>query len=188
MQETVAEVITELQAFLNGALATQAYAALGLFHERELLQGIPITAENPDPTIHIGVADPNELFAPYSRWRLSEARRQLAQGGLVEQRLSQQWIVYTYTAWEHEFRPRLEKAHGREEGTLKVPLLGELRQLRNDVVHHYGIATEQHSGKCEVLAHWVSMGSPIHVTPERFAEFWNLFPWFDLEVTPSSNA
>ena len=64
MQETVAEVITELQAFLNGALATQAYAALGLFHERELLQGIPITAENPDPTIHIGVADPNESLLP----------------------------------------------------------------------------------------------------------------------------
>src|SRR5690348_13635332 len=168
-QESPSAVIDDLRDFMNDALATSSYARMGLIHEREFLSRPLATAENPDPMIHLGVGDPNEDFAPYSKWTLSVARRQLAADGPVEQRLGQQWIVYTFTAWEHEYRPRLAQAHGIDRDALTIPLFGDLRLLRNDVVHHHGIATDRNSGKCEVLGHWVTLGAANNVTPQRFA-------------------
>src|SRR5690348_15232672 len=118
MPETLAEVLDDLRAFLNDGLATSAYARMGLMREREFLEGLPTIEENPDPTVHLGVTDPSEVFAPCSRWRRSEALRHQADGGPVEQRIGQQWIVSMFTAWEHEYRRRLEAAHGLEPGTL----------------------------------------------------------------------
>ena len=186
--ESVADVITELRAFVNDSLATEAFAAGGIKHQLAFIDQLPTKPENPDPTIFIGVGEPNERFAPHSQWRLSEVRQQLADGGPVEQRLGRQWIVYVYTAWDNEYRPRLERARGLEKDALKVPLMGDFRRLRNDVVHHRGIATKKNAGKCKIIGHWVTLGSPIHVTPERFDEFWRLFPWAELEATPTSGA
>jgi hypothetical protein len=180
--ESIAFVVDELRTFLNDSLAALSYATLGLMREREALAELG-TQDNPDPTIHI-VPNLTEPVVPYTRWKLSEARVQLARSGPVEQRLSQQWIVYTYTAWEHGYRARLEAAHGYESGRLKVPLFGDLRRLRNDVVHHLGVATQENSGRCEVVGHWVTIGEPIHVGSKRLAEFWGLVPWSELESQP----
>jgi hypothetical protein len=185
MAESPAEVVAELQAFLNDALATAAYARMGLIHERECLTQVQPSADNPDPTIHLWAGEPDQPIAPFSRWSLSEARSQVAEDGPVEHRIGQQWIVYVFTAWEHEYRPRIAKAHGVEAGDLKVPLFGDIRLLRNDVVHHHGIATSDNSGKCELLGHWVTVDEAINVTPERLAEFWRLFSAADLQQPPN---
>jgi hypothetical protein len=120
MAESVSDVVNDLRSFLNDALATAAYARLGIMRERAFLEQLPVLPENPDPVIHLGMTDPNETFAPYSRWKLSTARLRLGDGGPVERRLGQQWIVYTYAAWEHEFRPRLGTAHGCTPAALKA--------------------------------------------------------------------
>ena len=110
---------------------------------------------------------------------------QTAEYGPIERRLNQQWIVYVYSGWEHEYRPRLERVHGCEKGGLKLAAFGDLRLLRNDIVHYHGIASADNSGKCEVLRHWVAIGEPILVTQEHFGEFWATFPWAELEAGPS---
>jgi hypothetical protein len=50
------------------------------------------------------------------------------------------------------------------------PFLGDLNKMRNDVVHHYGVATRENTGRCEKLR-WFGIGKPIHVMPEHVAEF-----------------
>jgi hypothetical protein len=92
-------------------------------------------------------------------------------------RIGWQWIVSFYAAWDEFHRPRLAKALGCEPKAIKVPLLGDLRCLRNDIVHNRGVASPEWAGKCEFLAHWVRIGEPIAVHGEQINEFVRCFPW-----------
>ncbi len=183
--ESVSAVLEDLAGFLNDATAASGFAALGLQRFAEFLEQLPTLQENPDPRISLGIGDPNDPSAQaYASWRRSEALRQTAKHGPVEARLGQQWLVYVYTAWEHDFRRRLAKAHGCSEGALRFPLLGDLRLLRNDVIHHHGIATLRNTGSCQTVGHWFREGDPIILRGEHYAEFMRLFPWPDLASKP----
>jgi hypothetical protein len=184
-RESVQAVLQDLEQFLNDSIAAHAFACAGLRQVSALFERVPRVAENPDPLIHIGTGDPN---APetrfYARWRVSDALSQVDHDGPVEARLGQQWIVYVFTGWEHEYRPRLAAAHGSTKELLLYPLLGDLRRLRNDVVHHHGIASADNAGKCEIVQHWVAVGDVIQLKGEHFVEFVTLFPWTEMHAGP----
>ncbi len=92
--------------------------------------------------------------------------------------ITQQWLVYLFSAWEDEYRKRLATAHGRtDKNDLQFPLLGDLRHLRNDIVHHRGIASGDNTGKCTVLQGWFFPGDDILLTTDHLTEFAQLFPW-----------
>jgi hypothetical protein len=187
--ESVENVLRDLRKFLNDAMATHGFAGAGLQRLLEDLGQLPVASENPDPTIALALGDPNLPEAEtYASWKLSEVRQQVSQTGPAYTRLGQQWAVYVYTGWEHEYRPRLAAAHGRAKDQLLYPLLGDLRHLRDDVVHHHGVATPDNAGRCQVLRHWIDVGDPIRLSPDRVAEFSALFPWSDLRSGPGPPA
>lgn len=184
-QESAADVVADLRSALNDAVAAHTFACTGLGLIPDFLERVPRTPENPDPTIFIGNEDPNLPTARhYAFWRRSKALSQVARDGPVEILLSRQWIVYMFHRWEDEFRPRLAAAHRCAAKDLTYPLLGDLRRLRNDVIHHRGIATEKNSGHCEVLSHWFESGDRIHLRGEHFSDFVQRFPWEALEGGP----
>jgi hypothetical protein len=48
--------------------------------------------------------------------------------------------------------------------------------MRNDIVHHRGIATAGNSGRCEVLR-WFKADDPMHVMPVHVVEFMSYRAW-----------
>jgi hypothetical protein len=177
VREGVDGVLSELRTALNDATAAHAFASMGLERLPSFFEGLPRFPQNPDPDVFIGVGDPNTPEArTYASWRLSTALQQVAKDGPVERRLGHQWIVFVYSLWEHEYRPRLAAAHGCSIEGVRHPLLGDLRHLRNDVVHHRGIASKGETGRCELLA-WFGVGDGIDLRGEHFEEFMRLFPW-----------
>ena len=72
--------------------------------------------------------------------------------------------------WEEHYRKRISEAMGLSE-LLKLPPFGDLRLFRHDIVHHRGIATAEHSGKCEVFTGWFRPGETMHVDTNKVAEF-----------------
>ena len=56
--------------------------------------------------------------------------------------------VRDVTGWEEHYRARITTATGAATRT-KLPVFGDLRLFRNDVVHQ-GIAGENNSGRCGV--------------------------------------
>jgi hypothetical protein len=179
--ETVDQILSEMSSFLNDSVAAHGFACRGLLEVTRLLEGLPTVSENPDPDIYLSVGDPSTPEGrQYAVWRRSKALAQIARQGPAETMLGQQWIVYFFTAWEHEFRPRLAGACSCPPERLKFPLLGDLRRLRNDVVHHRGIATADNAGKMEVLEHWFHPGDVIYLHAEHFYEFLRIFPWPEL--------
>lgn len=179
--ETVDGILAELHRELKDMTAAHGFAAMGLRRVSELFATLPRAPENPDPIVFIGIGDPNSPEArQYAQWSLSEALNQVRERGPVETRLGHQWIALLYSLWEHEYRPRLALAHGRDKDDEMYPLLGDLRRLRHDVLHHGGVATQEWTGRCEVVGHWFPAGDVIRLEGRHFEEFVRLFPWSDM--------
>jgi hypothetical protein len=58
--------------------------------------------------------------------------------------------------------------------SVKFATFADVCRMRNDTVHHRGIATKRNTGRCEVLK-WAEVGEPIIVTSQRVAEFMGHF-------------
>jgi hypothetical protein len=178
--ETIAAILSELKRDLNDLTAAHTLASAGLIRIREFFTQLPTLPQNPDPLIMIGTGDPNTPEArQYAQWRRSEAIEQTQLKGSAETRLGQQWIVFLYALWEHEYRPRLAVAHNRDPNDERYPLIGDLRLIRNDVIHHRGVATSTNTGRCKVLQ-WFQPGETIILRGQHFEEFIRIFPWSDL--------
>jgi hypothetical protein len=181
-------ILDELRQDLNDLMTAHGFACMGLRRMREYFASAPKHLEDPDPMIPLeGVVSENPdwpknpVWLPNAEWRLSEAIMQVQDQGPVETLLGRQWIVSVYALWEEEYRPRLAAAHGRDKKEEKYPLLGDLRRLRIDVIHHRGIATARWTGGCEVLS-WFQPDEVIRVDGRHFGEFLRLFPWSQMEM------
>ena len=68
-------------------------------------------------------------------------------------RAAQLLVALLYSFWEHEYRPRLAASLGLADADeLKIPLFGDIRALRRDVIHHHGVVTKETAAKLSVLA------------------------------------
>jgi len=185
--ESVAVVLTEFANFLNQAAMTHGLAVNGIQLSVAQMENAPRSPKNPDPDVYMGIGDPNVAGSTtYASAKLSELRWQLADNGPVITSLGQQWAVLVDAEWEEHFRPSIAEAHNCNSNDLKYPLFGDLRKLRNDIVHHRGIATAQNVGRCELLIHWSEIGQTIFIDAPSIAEFLRRVPWNELRSGPSS--
>ena len=82
-----------------------------------------------------------------------EFKKRNAKGGSNHVRAAQLFVVLLYSFWETAHRAKLAEALGLSDPDgLEIPLLGDLRQLRGDVVHHRGILTKKTVTKLSVLS------------------------------------
>jgi hypothetical protein len=84
--------------------------------------------------------------------------------------LGQQWIVAIASWWNDHYRQQFADALDIDRDLATHPLMGDINKMRNDVIHHHGIATADNTGRCEILT-WFKPGDTIHVTHEHVAEF-----------------
>lgn len=188
LDESARTILDELHRDLDDLMTAHGFACMGLRRMREHFASTPRRPGDEDPIIRLESFVPdnpdwpkNPGWLPSTEWRLSEALRQVQDHGPVEALLGRQWIVSVYALWEEEYRPRLAAAHGRRLQDEKYSLLGDLRRLRHDVVHHHGIATADYTGRCEVLG-WFQLDEVIQVDGWHFGEFLRLFPWPQMEM------
>ncbi len=87
-------------------------------------------------------------------------------GGLNQRQLSYSVIVFIYTYWEDEIRPRLAEAVGVDIKEVKCEIMGDLRCIRNSILHSKGIFTAEWHGKLVVLKDCFAVGQPIEISYE----------------------
>lgn len=102
--------------------------------------------------MHVGEGDPNVQTSPHGWIRRSELIAQSAHGGGMEVLFTQQWITATYSKWEHAWRPSFAELLGVNYKLVLSNVFGDLRDLRNEILHHGGIACEEHALRCRVLS------------------------------------
>ena len=99
---------------------------------------------------------------------VGELRRRNSDGGLNHIRAAQNFLVLLYSFWEEEHRSLITEALGIKPAEtkkcesckrklpgsktdLKVPVIGDVRLLRNDIIHHRGILKQNTFDQLEAL-------------------------------------
>jgi len=140
--------------------------------QRENLKLMPdMTQEKLDQASYVyGMGDPNLPGArELHTCTQAEIKRRNAKGGPNYAIIANLCVVLLYQYWEDQFRGEIAQVlFGINKDDLKSDLLGDLRLIRNAIVHHRGVATAEIS-KCKVL-HWFSPGDTVVIGEARFDE------------------
>jgi len=148
-------------------------AVAELIFVQSALRAFPVWEEPADPTGRLEQA-PLRISAG-NRWlggwtRSEWKQRMVGPESQAFTRLVQDWVVAAFTRWDVTHRPALAALLG---ATPNYDLFGDLRLLRNDIVHHNGIATSGNSGRC-VLLKWFAEGEAMRMTLELLAQLLDL--------------
>ena len=116
-----------------------------------------------------GIGDPN---APDNRLlhatTRGEYRRRNEPGGRNFRRAGQLVLVLLYEYWESTYLERISNALGKDRAELLVPLIGDLRLIRNDVVHCRGVISKDTHRKVTTIT--CSEGLEIYFSDEAFEQ------------------
>lgn len=97
-----------------------------------------------------------------------------SQGGSNEQQHSQAVLVFLFTYWEDEIRPRLATIKGVELQEISSDIMGDLRTLRHTILHTKGIMrSEKHRGLKKLSGMFV-VDQPVHVSYENMHQIFVL--------------
>ena len=89
------------------------------------------------------------------------------------------WLVDICNRWEKS-RAKTRDLLGKEGILVQVDCMGDLRHIRNDLIHS-GFATKEHSGKCEVLK-WFKPGEQIVLTTDHVFDLLNQMGFIRLQT------
>lgn len=72
-------------------------------------------------------------------------------GGRNEQQHSRAIIIFLFTYWEDEIRPRLARAKGVDVNDIRSDIMGDLRTLRNVILHSKAVLRAERHATLKVL-------------------------------------
>ena len=168
---------TKIQALWSGfhhAVNKATYNLFALLYGAELLrrQEIPNYKDTTaDDRKRMDIKFAPSILDAYLQLKGIDFLDTIGEGGDMEQIAYTGWIVEVYGIWEDKYRNRLENAvHTPDSIRPRIPVMGDFRHIRNDLVHHNGVASEKESGKCEVLK-WFTPGAQIIIGVRHVLEF-----------------
>ena len=91
----------------------------------------------------------------------------------AEQLAFKGWVEQIYFLWEGWFRNQMKDSF-RDSGIIRPEgdTIGDFRHIRNDLIHHNGVASKDETGKCTVLK-WFKPGEPIVLGMRHVFDFLN---------------
>lgn len=121
--------------------------------------------------MYISVEDPSKPDVLIQRIiRVSEYLELNAEAGENEQQQAQAIMVFIYTFWELETRPKLARILGCNLEDIKVDIMGDFRHIRHAILHHRGVVSEDVFRKLLVLHEFVEPGKAIYFSIENLKE------------------
>lgn len=116
-----------------------------------------------------GKGDPNkpesEILQVSTQGEL-KARNE--KGGANYKFIANMCLVSIYQYWEDEYRKKIEEALGLEENVVQSDIMGDIRWLRESIIHNKAIASKK-VRKCKVLK-WFKKGAEITIDKDMFEE------------------
>ena len=88
-------------------------------------------------------------------------------GGSNEQQHSQAVIVFLFTYWEEEIRPRLAVLRKVKPEEIRSDIMGDLRILRNLILHDKGIMRYEKHEKLKKLIDMFTVNQSMHISYEN---------------------
>lgn len=116
-----------------------------------------------------------------------------SEGGSNAQQHSQAVLIFIFTYWEDEIRPRLAAARNVELHEIGSDIMGDLRILRNSILHPKGILRRDKEKGLKKLGNMFVVDQPIHISYEKMHQIFvlikqdcanMLFEWFGVKDAP----
>lgn len=116
-----------------------------------------------------------------------------SEGGSNEQQQAQAVLVFLFTYWEDEIRPRLAASKSVELEEIRSDIMGDLRILRNAILHSKGIIRPEKYKDLKKLSDMFVVDQPVHVSYEGIHRIFvlikqdcarMLFEWLDVKDAP----
>lgn len=89
-----------------------------------------------------------------------------ARGDSNEQQHARAVLVFLFTYWEDEIRPRLAACRGVEKNAVQSDIMGDLRTIRHAILHSKGIFRADKHKTLKVLGTLVEVDKPLHIAYE----------------------
>jgi hypothetical protein len=90
-----------------------------------------------------------------------------SEAGFNEQQVCWSIIVFIYTYWDDEIRPQTAKIRGVQKNEVRIDAFGDLRILRQRIVHHGGVLEATEHAKLKVLNGICQADAPISPTHDQ---------------------
>lgn len=125
--------------------------------------------------------------------RAGDYLRANAPGGSNEQQHARAVLIFLFTFWEDQYRPRLASAKNVELNRVKSDVMGDLRIIRHAILHAKGIVRSEEHRRIRKLGHLVPVNMPIDLPSEVMREIFMLikqdcarlmFDWLGIKDAP----
>jgi hypothetical protein len=171
---SVNDVCQAFVEFLNDIAGNHAMALAGVAITLQSVSAVELKNQTADSMNLVGYGDPNTGDGfHWQKWPLNSTPERLGPDGPVIRSIGQQWVAALAAQWNEDFRARFATALGMETNEVIDPAMGDMNKLRNDILHHRGIATQRNAGRC--LNRWFAPGEPIHVMPVHVVQLMDYF-------------
>lgn len=126
-------------------------------------------------TVWASYEDPSKPDVIHNRIvRAADYLAQNAPSGANEEQHARAIIIFLFTFWEEEIRPRLAAARSVERNEIKSDIMGDLRELRHAVLHAKGILRQDKHAKLKVLKDMFTADSRLALPQERMQQIFVL--------------
>lgn len=114
-------------------------------------------------------------------------------GGSNEQKHARAIIVFLFTYWEEEIRPRLARARGVQIKGIRSDVMGDMRVLRNVILHSKSILRPEKHKELKKLGGLFDIDQMLHLSYEVMHQIFIfikqdcarlMFEWLDIKDSP----
>jgi len=117
-----------------------------------------------DPVVWTSYEDPTQPDVIHNRIvRSADYLAINARGGSNEQQQVRAALVFLFTYWEEDIRPRLAASSGVEKNAVRSDIMGDLRTLRHAILHAKSILTPDKHKTLKVLGSLFEADRPLHI-------------------------
>ena len=204
MKETFDDVIREYIDFVNKQVGVYMDALAGFagHHtrvERQVHRINRAVNSHIDNTgqrviVYASYEDPSQPDVIHNRIiRASDYIAANSKDGSNAQQHSQAVLVFLFAYWEEEIRPRLATLKRVESREIESDIMGDLRLLRNDILHNKGIISPTTTNGLKKLCDMFVVDKPIHISYENMHQIFvlikqdcarMLFEWLGVKDAP----
>ncbi|MBD2612334.1 MAG: hypothetical protein RMY62_023595 [Nostoc sp. ZfuVER08] len=123
--------------------------------------------DNEDQKLFIGSGHPDEA-KPHSQIRMRDALLYSEKDGVFSDTIAKSIIVAIYSEWDEMYRQKIADEVGVEAKNLASDLMGDLRHVRNWIVHNKSVVDKNHK-KIKILPWQLHQGEELKVSSEMFS-------------------
>ena len=94
-----------------------------------------------------------------------ELKERNSHGGANDRSMSRLLLIVIYQFWEDHYREGFAKAVGVDKNAIVSDIFGDIRRIRNDIIHHQNTATVD-GAKCKLLK-FFKPGDEIYLSSDQ---------------------